>query len=314
LPQTIRLKFSVVIPLYNKEKYVRQAIDSILAQSFRDFEILVIDDGSTDESLNVAQSFRESVRIISHERNRGLSAARNTGIREAKGDFVVFLDADDYWKPEFLEAINQLTEQFPQASLFATAYEEVYPNHTIKPKVMLGEVSDLNILITDYFARNLGQPLYNHSSLAVRRSFFDKIGRYDPSLTFSEDVEFGLRANLASPLAFYTKPLSCYRAWAENQITNNGIRGKVIPKLDGFAEFESRADVKKYLDFERYVLAMHCKLSGRKGDFKFYRDAIDLSNLTTLQKVMLALPRPLAQAVRDFKVFLLSKGIRWSTY
>ena len=309
------MKFSVVIPLYNKEKYIRQAIESILAQSFRDFEILIIDDGSTDESLKIATEFNESIRVIKHDRNRGLSAARNTGIREAKGDFVVFLDADDYWKPEFLEAIARLTKQFAQASLFATAYEEVYPNHTIKPKVMLNHVTEnQDILITDYFVRNLGQPLYNHSSLAVRRSFFEQIGGYDQSLTFSEDVEFGVRANLASPLAFCTKPLSCYRAWAENQITNNGIRTKVIPKLDGFVESEARPDLKKYLDFERYVLAMHCKLSGRKSDFKFYRDAINLSNLTRLQKVMLALPRPLAQAVRDFKVFLLSKGIRWSTY
>lgn len=307
------MKFSIVIPLYNKQRYIRQAIESVLAQTFQDFELLVVNDASTDGSRELAQSFGR-IKLIDHSRNKGLSASRNTGIQNAQAPFVVFLDADDYWEPGFLEEISKLTEAFPQASLFATAYDEVYPSLVLKPRTLLGDVPDkARLLITDYFARNLGQPLYNHSSLCVRKSLFEQIGGYHENLTFSEDVEFGIRANLASPLAYSNRVLSHYRAWAENQITNNGIKDKKIPEL-GFLELEKdRKDLKKYLDFERYVMAMHCKLSSRT-EFKKLVLLIDPKNLNFKQRLLLASPVFVVRLIRTFKRTLLRLGWRWSTY
>lgn len=310
-----QLKFSVVIPLYNKERYIRQAIDSALDQSFSDFEILVVDDASTDTGTQIVESVgSDKIRILLHERNKGLSAARNTGIRNAKADFIVFLDADDYWAPDFLERINQLVEKFPESSLFATSYVEVFPKHSIRPRTLLEVKDGEDILIRDFFAKNLGQPIYNHSSLAVRKSLFDRIGFYDESLTFSEDVDFGIRANLASPLAYHHGGCSFYRAWSENQITGSGINGKTIPMLDNYGENANRPDVKKYLDFERYVMAMHCKLAGRTADFRTLASQINPRNLNFAQRSMLALPRVLAQSVRSAKIRLLRNGTRLSTY
>lgn len=309
------MNFSVVIPLYNKERYIRQAIDSVLAQSYQDFEILVVDDVSTDNSLGIVESIHsEKIHIVRHEKNKGLSAARNTGIRNSKADFVVFLDADDYWARDFLERIDKLITKFPEASLFATSYLEVFPTHSIRPKTLLELNDGDDILLTDFFKKNLGQPIYNHSSLAVRKSLFDEVGFYDERLTFSEDVDFGIRANLASPLAYHHGICSFYRAWSENQITGSGIARKTIPMLDNYGDAANRPDVKKYLDFERYVMAMHCKLAGRYEDFRKIRKEINPENLNVLQQVMLALPRPIAQAIRSAKIKLLRKGKRWSTY
>lgn len=116
---------SVVIPLYNKEPYIKRAIDSILAQKIQDYEIIVIDDGSTDKSAEVVKSFPDPrIRLIQQE-NAGVSAARNRGgIEEAKAELIAFLDADDEWTPPyFLETIWRLKEKYPEAGAYATGYK-----------------------------------------------------------------------------------------------------------------------------------------------------------------------------------------------
>lgn len=122
------VKYSVVIPLYNKERYIRRTLESVLAQTFQHFEVIVVDDGSTDNSLNAArQAASGRVRIISQE-NRGTAAARNTGIEHAEGEYIAFLDADDEWKENYLETIDSLTGTYPQSDIFVTAYRVVMGN------------------------------------------------------------------------------------------------------------------------------------------------------------------------------------------
>ncbi|HBK83479.1 MAG TPA: glycosyltransferase family 2 protein, partial [Flavobacterium sp.] len=113
--------FSVIIPLYNKENYVENALKSILKQSFTDYEIIIVNDCSTDNSVSIIEShLHENVRLIHHEKNKGLSAARNTGVKNAKADYVTYLDADDLWKPTFLTTIHRLILNFPEAKIYGT--------------------------------------------------------------------------------------------------------------------------------------------------------------------------------------------------
>lgn len=309
--------FSVIMPLYNKENYVEKAIRSILDQTFSDFEIVVVDDCSTDNSLSVVMDMSvEKIRIVSHEKNKGLSASRNTGIKNALAEFVVFLDADDYWKPHFLEKIQMLTEKFPQASLFATAYEEIYPEVVLKPNVNKNDLAPgAFLLISDFFVKNLRQPICNHSSLCVRKNLFDSVGFYDENINFSEDVDFNIRAFSASPLAFYNGIESCYVIYSENQITNSGIKTKKIPTLDQYTALENRnPDLKKYVDFERYVLAAHCKLADRDLDYHKFVAAIDMKNLTLKQRMKLRLPKFGMKLLGKIKTYFLLKGYRMTTY
>ena len=116
------MKFSVVIPLYNKEKYIESTIRSVLDQSHQDLEVLVVDDGSTDGSLALAERFASDRVHIIRQENQGVSVARNTGIEHASGEFICFLDADDQWRPEYLATIDALTEQYPESDIFVTAF------------------------------------------------------------------------------------------------------------------------------------------------------------------------------------------------
>ena len=116
------MKFSVVIPLYNKEHYIEKTIRSVLDQTCTDYEVIVVDDGSKDNSLALARRFEsDRVRVIPQE-NQGVSAARNTGILNANGEFICFLDADDEWRPDYLATIDSLTERYPESAIFVTAY------------------------------------------------------------------------------------------------------------------------------------------------------------------------------------------------
>ena len=120
-----RVKYSVVIPMYNKAEYIRYTLKSVLAQSFHDFEVIVVDDGSTDNSLKIArQTDSDKIRIIAQE-NQGTAVARNTGIEHASGEYIAFLDADDEWKSNYLETIDTLTDKYPQSDIFVTAYRVI---------------------------------------------------------------------------------------------------------------------------------------------------------------------------------------------
>ena len=110
------MRFSVIIPLYNKGPYLSKALASVIAQTFRDFELIVVDDGSTDDSFKVAQFVLKDAEVkhqLIRQVNAGVSTARNNGVMAASGDYICFLDADDWWGPSFLERMDWLILEYP---------------------------------------------------------------------------------------------------------------------------------------------------------------------------------------------------------
>ena len=127
---------SVVIPLYNKAGQVARTLRSVLGQTFGRFEVVIVDDGSTDGSVNEARSVHDSrIRIVS-QRNAGVSAARNRGIAEARYDLIAFLDADDEWKPTYLETQCNLYRKYPDCSVFACNYEFRNADGRVTPTIL----------------------------------------------------------------------------------------------------------------------------------------------------------------------------------
>lgn len=117
------MRFSVIMPLYNKGPYVEKALRSILSQTFPDFELIIVNDGSQDVSLAIANRVLEGTgAIVIDQENAGVSTARNNGVATSHGDYLCFLDADDWWEPTFLERMNWFIEKYPEAKLFATNY------------------------------------------------------------------------------------------------------------------------------------------------------------------------------------------------
>lgn len=196
------MKFSVVIPLYNKEHYIEKTIKSVLNQTFQDFEIIVVNDGSTDHSLNVAQSVRsDKVHIVSKE-NAGVAVARNTGIEHARAEYIAFLDADDEWCPEYLKTINTLIEKFPASDMFVTSYRIVMGNEKYHYSAHL---SDEPICLESYW--NTFQNAYDivwTSATVIKRQAIVKAGMFTPGEKIGQDLDLWARVARNNPKVAYS--------------------------------------------------------------------------------------------------------------
>lgn len=309
--------FTVIIPLFNKETFIENTLKSVLNQTFTDFEVILIDDASTDSGFSIASSLVSTkVKTIQHETNQGLSATRNTGIKNAKAKFIAFLDADDIWEVNFLEKIFFLTEKFPEAKLFATNYLEIYSKTiALPPKTNVKNEK----IIPDFFEASLCQPIYCPSSLCVDKLVFEEIGFYNEQITFGEDVDFNIRANNSFKLAYSHETCVKYIMFSENQITNSTLKNKTITNFDSYEKIASeKPSLKKYLDFNRYIMAKHYKTENDLTNFYKIKKRIDanskISGLNVKQRLLLNSPSFMLQYIKKVKVFFVKKGIRFTTY
>lgn len=206
------IKFSVIIPLYNKAPYVRKALDSVFAQTYKDFELIIVDDGSTDNSADVVRELvignsklvNDQFRLISQP-NAGVAAARNNGVKASHGEYVCFLDADDWWESTFLEEIDCMIAEYPDAGIYATNYIYYKPGKT---HVALN-LSRGYIIYPEVYAKNLVMPVTSITTCMPRR-VFDEMGGFPVGIKLGEDFLLWAKTALHYPIAFCEKPLANY--------------------------------------------------------------------------------------------------------
>lgn len=208
---------SVLIPLYNKEKSIYKTLQSVCEQTYTDIEILVVDDGSIDNSAVVAASYPDTrIRII-HKGNGGVCSARNRGIREAKGELIAFLDADDLWDSKYLEEQNRMIRDFPEAVMWGINFAELSEGKLIR-KLATGLPEGFRGYVEDYFQmRGRISDLYCSSSVVIRKEVFEAVGMFDERLKYSEDNDMWWRIIATYPVAFYDRYMVSYRYDAENR-------------------------------------------------------------------------------------------------
>ena len=231
--------FSVIIPLYNKAPYVAKAIESVLGQTYRDFEVIVIDDGSTDQSLEVAKTFEnKSITIISQP-NSGVSTARNNGVKIAKHPYICFLDADDWWHPTFLEEMKQLITDFPDAGIYGSGYYIVKNGkERIAP---IGVPQGFERGIIDYcevYAKTLCMPLTS-ISVVIPKHIFDEEKGFKSQLKFGEDFDLWIRIALKHQVILVNKPLAYYN---QDVDVNNRAIGSRFYKPEEHMLFSNYGD------------------------------------------------------------------------
>jgi glycosyltransferase involved in cell wall biosynthesis len=204
---------SVVIPLFNKEQYVGRAIRSVLNQKYNNFEIIVVDDGSTDGSVHEVKIFGDHKIKLVVQKNQGVSKARNVGVAHSQYNFIAFLDTDDVWLPGFLEQLNLLINMYPDAGIFGMNNYFEYPNgkivHNSYNQLFHGCKSGL---IQDYFhlfAKNGISP-FSNSGCCYPKSVFNKMNGYKVGIKLTEDSDLWCRIALEYDIAFFTEPLVIY--------------------------------------------------------------------------------------------------------
>lgn len=208
------MKFSVIIPLYNKAPYVAKAIGSVLVQTYTDFELVIMDDGSKDDSYILANKAIEGHGQchLYRQQNSGVSVARNNAVVLSQGEYLCFLDADDWWEPTFLEEMSKLTDEYPDAGIYGTNYTIV--NET-KRKTRIANIGVEQGFEKGYinyckvYARTLAMPLWT-GTVCVPRKVFDEMKGFPIGIKLGEDFLLWIQIALKYRVAFLNKPLSYY--------------------------------------------------------------------------------------------------------
>ena len=188
------MKFSVVIPMYNAERCIRRCIDSVISQTYQDYEIIIVDDGSNDNSNNVVRQYNDNRIHLITQSNDGVSAARNKGIKNCKGKYICFLDADDEWMSNHLDTINSLINEFPNDYFYTTCSNTILLDGTIvsESDKLLNSV----IVIDDIFEYELMKKNKigrNTCTTCVRKDAFFKWGQFEEGVIRGEDEDMWYR-------------------------------------------------------------------------------------------------------------------------
>lgn len=303
---------SVIIPLYNKENFIEATLKSALNQTFTDFEILIINDGSTDKSEEKVLQFNDDRIQIFSTINQGVSAARNLGIEKASGKMIAFLDADDYWFPDFLENMISLIEKYPDENVFSSAIKVQIKEKTFDATYSISKNPEVQIL--NFFEASHDQGAIFTSSAVFKKSVFETAGNFDVDLKTDEDTDLWIRIGLHYPIVF---------SWKIGAKYNYDDKGLSKSSTD----YSFKTDFKKYLELEktnkkltefltihRFSMALKSKIAGQKKNFERFNNLLNLDNLSAKQRFLVQLPAFILRLIFKLKSVLERFDIRLSAF
>ena len=260
---------SVIIPTYNRGWILKEAIDSVLTQDYKDFELIVVDDGSTDNTSEILASYGNGIRVLFQE-NKGVSAARNRGIAEASGQFIAFIDSDDLWLPQKLSTQVEFFNQTPDALICQTEEVWIRKGKRVNPKMRHKKPSGM------IFEPSLELCLVSPSAVMIRRVLFDRVGEFDVTLPACEDYDLWLRISCRFPVHLIDTPLIIKRGGHNDQLSSmkglDKFRIKAIEKIINsgrLGEDQYRAAVKA-LKERCKIYADGCRKRGREEEALYY--------------------------------------------
>jgi len=304
--------FSVCIPLYNKANFIKKTIQSVLHQEFTDFEIVICDDGSTDDSVNKVQQFNDDRIQLIKQKNQGASEARNRAIKESNGEYIAFLDADDIWYPKHLSHLEYLIQNYKQAKLFATNYEIQMPGGNKRLPFFSKQLS-IGI-IQDYFLASLTDILMTCYNSAVHHTIFNEIGYFNPAYRTGQDIDFAIKANLTFKLAYHDAVSVTYHRQTENNLAQSKLNQDRLNYIEAYKEeAKHNTSLARYLDINRFALIMKSKQAGDD----VWRKAITQINpayLNKKQRWLIKLNAYQLKKIKKFQDFLNKQGVYLSPF
>jgi glycosyltransferase involved in cell wall biosynthesis len=260
---------SVVIPTFNRAWCLREALDSVLAQDFRGFELIVVDDGSTDDTPQMLGAYGESIRLLRQE-NRGVSAARNAGVAAAQGDLIAFLDSDDIWLPGKLARQVEFFRRHPEALICQTEERWVKNGRRVNPGRRHRKRGGM------IFEPSLELCLVSPSAVMLRRELLSRVGLFDERLPACEDYDLWLRVSCRFPIELIETPLIIKRGGHADQLSRawglDKYRVESIAKLisSGILPPDPHRAAAAVLKRKCRVYAVGCRKRGRNAEADHY--------------------------------------------
>lgn len=265
---------SVVIPLYNKAPYIARAVRSVLNQAIQPAEIIVVDDGSTDNGGQIVQMIEDSRLKLITQPNKGECAARNTGISAASCSLVGFLDADDEWKPDFLIRIDELINNFPDCGAYVTSSQTIRSDRSISfpqlpgipPEPWIGTIPNFFELFQAGYA-------FNASSIVVPKGILEEVGCFPEGVTISGDVACWVNIAMRYPIAFSPTRSIIYHQEAQNRVGQHYKPLKEMPYIQairdaiksGMLSGERKASALEFIAQKQIMVAVENVMAGNPG-------------------------------------------------
>jgi glycosyltransferase involved in cell wall biosynthesis len=262
---------SVIIPTYNRAWCLREAVDSVLAQEFKDFELIVVDDGSSDETPSLLREYGDAIRVL-RQPNRGVSAARNAGILAARGELIAFLDSDDIWLKGKLASQVEYFSRHPGTLICQTEELWVKDGRRVNPGKRHRKQAGM------IFESSLQLCLVSPSAVMLRRSLFDRVGLFDERLPACEDYDLWLRVSCRFPVELIETPLIVKRGGHADQLSR--ARGLDRYRIESIAKLLSgscltaaqRRVAESVLLDKTIVYSGGCRKRGRVAEAEHYEE------------------------------------------
>ncbi len=268
------VQVSVIIPTYNRGRMLAEAIDSVLAQTFTDFQLIVVDDGSTDNTTDILSAYQDEIVCIRQE-NSGVSAARNRGINSASGDFIAFLDSDDLWLPEKLFHQVRFFNENKEALICQTEELWIRKGVRVNPGNRHKKQSGM------IFKPSLALCLVSPSAVMIKKRLFDEVGLFDESLPACEDYDLWLRIGCRFPIYLIDIPLITKRGGHKDQLSASpGLDKYRIQAIKNILESGNLSDdqlfeAQKILKEKCRIFSNGCMKRGRIEEADYYRQLAD---------------------------------------
>lgn len=303
--------FSIVIPLYNKERHITDTLTSVLEQTYQNFEIIVVNDGSTDKSVDEVTSIQDDRVKLFNIENHGVSYARNYGIARASYDFIAFLDADDYWYKNHLEELKDLIEEFPGCGIYAKAYKKMFYDTTVLEAKFSNLEHNCRGILEDYFQHSLIDAIAWTSAVAIPKRMFQLYGNFDPELLSGQDTDMWIRIALMEKVAFDSS-ISAKKIIhnATNHLSLSSSIADRIKLLYRYKDQENNnPNFKTYMMLNRFSVALERKMAGDYNSFDSIRKDIDTTQLNWKQRILLKSPKGLLKTFKKTQQILLKKNV-----
>lgn len=275
--------FSVIIPVYNGAKFIDKAIESVFSQTNSDWELIVVNDGSKDDTMSVLQKYEDNDKIlIINQENSGVSVARNTGVEASKGEYIAFLDADDVWHNNHLEVMAKLIENYPTAGLYGTFTRTELVNGDVMEKAEFFEGKEDTLFLEDFFAeyhKDKGTKMFTVITTCVSREAFVKSGGFPKGCKIGEDLELSLVVAAYYPVVLSSQGTATYIKenseatktqsfdpdWGFFERVKTLYADETIPK-------EKRENIKKVMEWFSMRRCRHYIIDGeRKKAYEVYK-------------------------------------------
>ncbi|MEN8245762.1 MAG: glycosyltransferase [Thermodesulfobacteriota bacterium] len=260
---------SVIIPTYNRGWTLAEAVESVLAQDYKDFELIVVDDGSTDDTKDILAAY-DGITVLG-QANQGVSAARNNGVAHSRGTYVAFLDSDDLWLPQKLAVQVDFFRKNPEALICQTQETWVRNGRRVNSGKRHQKQSGM------FFERSLELCLVSPSAVMMKKAFFGEMGGFDENLPACEDYDLWIRINAHHPIYLIDRPLIVKRGGHQDQLSANpGLdkyRIESIGKLlkSGGLSRQQEAAALQVLKKKCRIYAEGCRKRGRLEEAKYYQ-------------------------------------------